>query len=182
LKTRRVLDARTTQDRAVVLEVEAAGRRVLRRPLVHHRSVHVDQVDVIGIERRDQSVAVEGTLLAQEQAPRAFLGNGILGNRVANLARLGGIVLLVALYGTIPALMNELQTISLLKAPVPGDFAIAASEALASVAFGLVVALFCFVAFFWLDARLTQRTLAVREIAEELVHDAAEKGALSDRA
>ena len=55
------------------------------------------------------------------------------------------------------------------------DFVTGLNEALVCVALGLFVALFCFVAFFWLDARLTQRTLAVRDIAEELVHDAAEK-------
>ena len=98
-----------------------------------------------------------------------------LGNRVANLARLGGVALLVGLFGTIIGLMSTLQVIEVLKAPTVNDFVVGTSESLASFALGLFVGLFCFVAFFWLDSRLTQRTLAVRDLAEELVRDAAEK-------
>ena len=98
-----------------------------------------------------------------------------LGNRVANLARLGGIALLVGLFGTIASLMSMLRVIETLQEPTVGDFVRGISEALVSAALGLFVALFCFVAFFWLDARLTSRTLAVRDLAEELVRDAAEK-------
>jgi biopolymer transport protein ExbB/TolQ len=98
-----------------------------------------------------------------------------LGNRVANLARLGGIVLLVGLFGTTTGLMSMLQVIGSLKDPTVSDFSRGTFEALVCVALGLMVALFCFVAFFWFDTRLTQRTLAVRETAEELVRDAAEK-------
>jgi len=98
-----------------------------------------------------------------------------LGNRVANLARLGGVTLLIGLFGTIVSLMNLLAVLEILKAPTVNDFVTGVNEALVCVAFGLFVALFCFVAFFWLDSRLTQRTLAVRDLAEELVRDAAEK-------
>jgi len=92
-----------------------------------------------------------------------------LGNRVANLARLGGVVLLVDLFGTTAGLMSTLQVIEILKEPTVSDFVRGILEALVCAALGLVVALFCFVAFFWLDARLTQRCLEVRDIAEELV-------------
>jgi biopolymer transport protein ExbB len=98
-----------------------------------------------------------------------------LGNRVANLARLGGLALLIGLFGTITGLMNTLRVIEILLAPTVGDFVRGISESLACVALGLLVAVFCFLAFFWLDARLTQRTLAVRDLAEELVRDAAER-------
>jgi biopolymer transport protein ExbB len=98
-----------------------------------------------------------------------------LGNRVANLARLGGVALLIGLFGTIVSLMNLLAVLEILLAPTVNDFVTGVNEALVCVAFGLFVALFCFVAFFWLDSRLTQRTLAVRDLAEELVRDAAEK-------
>ena len=97
-----------------------------------------------------------------------------LGNRVANLARLGGVALLVGVFGTTTGLMNTLFLIARLKAPVPGDFTRGIGEPLASTALGLMVALFCFVAFFWFDSRLTQRVLAVREVAEEMMRDAAE--------
>jgi biopolymer transport protein ExbB len=98
-----------------------------------------------------------------------------LGNRVANLARLGGVALIVGLFGTILGLMNTLQVIEVLKEPTVADFVTGVSESLACVALGLLVGLFCFVAFFWLDSCLTQRALAVRDLAEELVRDAAEK-------
>jgi len=101
-----------------------------------------------------------------------------LGNRVANLARLGGVVLLVDLFGTTAGLMSTLQVIEILKEPTVSDFVRGILEALVCAALGLVVALFCFVAFFWLDARLTQRCLEVRDIAEELVREAAEKAHL----
>ena len=98
-----------------------------------------------------------------------------LGNRVANLARLGGVALLVGVFGTTTALMSTLFVIAQLKAPVPRDFTLGIGESLASTALGLMVALFCFVAFFWFDSRLTQRVLAVREVAEEMMRDAAER-------
>jgi biopolymer transport protein ExbB len=98
-----------------------------------------------------------------------------LGNRVANLARLGGVVLLVGLLGTTVSLMSALEVIGVLEAPTVNDFAQGIQQALVCVVLGIGAALFSFAAFFWLDARLTQRTLAVREVAEELVRDAAEK-------
>src|SRR5262245_20870046 len=45
-----------------------------------------------------------------------------LGNRVANLARLGGVTLLVGVLGTISGLMSQFFVIARLKAPVAGDF------------------------------------------------------------
>jgi len=97
-----------------------------------------------------------------------------LGNRISNLARVGGIVLLVGLFGTTIGLMSMLAVIGELAAPTVSDFAQGIGQALSCAALGLFVALFCFVAFFWLDSRLTQRLLAVREIAEDLMRDAAE--------
>ena len=96
-----------------------------------------------------------------------------LGNRVANLARLGGSALLFGVLSTVIAVITVCSVISQLKAPVPSDFYIGLAESLCCLAFGLFIAFACFVAFFVLDARLTRRTLEVREIAEEMVHAAA---------
>jgi biopolymer transport protein ExbB len=99
-----------------------------------------------------------------------------LGNRVASLGRLGGLAVLAGLFGTTESLISMLLVIQRLKAPLVGDFARGIGEALPCTALGLLVALFSFGAFFALDAKLTRNTLAVREIAEELMRDAAEKG------
>jgi biopolymer transport protein ExbB len=98
-----------------------------------------------------------------------------LGNRVANLARFGGAVLLVGLLGTTMALIFVMLRIGQLKTPTVNDFVTGIGEALVCMALALLIALFCFACFFVLDSRLTQRTLEVREIAEELIREAASK-------
>lgn len=98
-----------------------------------------------------------------------------LGNRLANLARLGGGAVLTGLLGTSAGLLSMLQVMESLKDPTAHDFILGIGPALVCVVLGLSVALFCFATFFWFDSRLTQRTLAVRDRAEELVREAAEK-------
>ena len=151
-------------------------------------AVHAGQLDQ-GLERAVASHTLLGELVAAglylrkagldemlANVERAATKESLrLGNRVANLARLGGVALLIGVLGTTTGLMSVLFVIAQLKAPVPGDFTRGFGESLASTALGLMVALFCFVAFFWFDSRLTQRVLAVREVAEEMMRDAAER-------
>lgn len=99
-----------------------------------------------------------------------------LGNRVALLARLGGIVLLFGLLGATMAVMSMLAVVGELEKPTVTDFVRGLGPAFTCVALGILVALFCYVAFFWLDASLTRRTLAARDTAEELMREAAERG------
>src|SRR5262249_27203055 len=133
-------------------------------------AVHAGQLDQ-GLERAVASHTVLGELVAAglylrkagldemlANVERAATKESLrLGNRVANLSRLGGVALLVGVFGTTTALMNVFFVIARLKAPVPGDFTLGIGQSLASTALGLMVALFCFVAFFWFDSRLTQR-------------------------
>ena len=72
--------------------------------------------------------------------------------------------------------MSLLAVLGNLEEPTLSDFAAGVYVALVCIALGLLVAMLCFVAFFWLDSRLTQRTLAVRDLAEDLVREAAERG------
>ena len=151
-------------------------------------AVHAGQLDQ-GLERAVASHTLLGELVAAglylrragldemlANVERAATKESLrLGNRVANLARLGGVALLIGVLGTTTGLMSVFFVIAQLKAPVPGDFTRGIGESLASTALGLMVALFCFVAFFWFDSRLTQRVLAVREVAEEMMRDAAER-------
>ena len=151
-------------------------------------AVHAGQLDQ-GLERAVASHTLLGELVAAglylrkagldemlANVERAATKESLRqGNRIANLARLGGVALLIGVLGTITGLMSVLFVIAQLKAPVPGDFTRGFGESLASTALGLMVALFCFVAFFWFDSRLTQRVLAVREVAEEMMRDAAER-------
>ncbi len=98
-----------------------------------------------------------------------------LGNRIANLARIGGVAFLFGLFGTTVGLMSMLGVMGSIQSPLVNDFARGAGESLACVALGLLVALFCFVTYFWFDSKLGQRLLAVREVAEEMMHLANEK-------
>jgi biopolymer transport protein ExbB/TolQ len=96
-----------------------------------------------------------------------------LGNRVANLARWGGIVLLVGLFGTSVSIMNTMAVLAILKSPTLSDLATGVCESLVNTTLATGFALFCFVAYFVLDWKLTHGGLALREIAEEMVRDAA---------
>jgi len=98
-----------------------------------------------------------------------------LGNRVANLARLGGALILVGLLGTVMDLLSTANVLMILLEPTWSDFVIGFSEALSCTGFGLFGALLCFAAYFWLESRLVQQTLAVSEIAEELMREAARR-------
>jgi biopolymer transport protein ExbB/TolQ len=98
-----------------------------------------------------------------------------LGNRVAMLARLGGIALLVAVLGATTAVMSMLRAIGALERPAVADFVQGLAPAFTCLALGLLVALVCYVAFFWLDASLTRRVLGVRDTAEELMRETIER-------
>jgi len=63
--------------------------------------------------------------------------------------------------------------VEMLASPTLSDFVSGVGEALTCTVAGLAIALFCFVAYFALERRLVQRTLAVRETAEELMRSAA---------
>jgi biopolymer transport protein ExbB/TolQ len=93
-----------------------------------------------------------------------------LGNRIANLSRLGGSILLLGVLGTIASLINTMSIIQMLKNPQVWDFAAGIGGSLMCVGVALFVALGSYVAYFWLDSRLVRHTLLVREIAEELVY------------
>jgi len=96
------------------------------------------------------------------------------GNRVANLSRWGGAVLLIGLWGTTAGLISTMAVLSRLKDPTTSDFVTGIGESLVCVAVALLVALFCFGAFFLMDSKLTRQLLAVREIAEEMAREAVE--------
>jgi biopolymer transport protein ExbB/TolQ len=96
-----------------------------------------------------------------------------LSNRIANLGRLGVVVLLVGLLGTCLCLMNTMLVLELLAQPRISEVFSGLVEALTCTALGLAVGLPCFAAQFLLENRLARRTLDVRGIAEELMRAAA---------
>ncbi len=173
--------------RALELRPERLAPGPLQREL--EARIHRGEL-AAGLERAEASQTLLGGLVAaglylrqagldemlanvERSAAKESLG---LGNRIANLARLGGIALLGGVFGTVIGLMSMLQVIQSLQEPRVADFAQGIGQALVSTALGLAVALLCYVAFFWLDARLARCTLAVRGIAEELLREAAEQG------
>jgi biopolymer transport protein ExbB len=95
-----------------------------------------------------------------------------LSNRIANLGRLGVVVLLLGLLGTMISLMNAMLVLEQLASPKLGDFVAGIGGALTSTALGLAIALPCFVALFVLENLLARRTYAARGIAEELLREA----------
>ena len=96
-------------------------------------------------------------------------------NRIANIARLGLIILLVGVLGTVMSLVTAISVLEMLKSPTLMDIVYAVGESLICTVLGLSVALFTFIAYFVLESRLVHRTLVVREIAEELMQAAAAK-------
>jgi len=94
-------------------------------------------------------------------------------NRIANLGRLGVIVLMVGVLGTVLGLMSTMQFLAAVAEPRLSDLAAGAGESLACTALGLAIALPSFAAHFLLENRLARRSLDVREIAEELMSAAA---------
>ncbi|MSR45773.1 MAG: hypothetical protein EXS13_01680 [Planctomycetes bacterium] len=149
-------------------------------------AIHAKKIDVAAAQA-SASATLLSTLVAAGLALRAggldvMLANverataresQCLGNQVA---RLGGTVLLFGFLGTTIAVISVCTVLGSLKEPLPSDLYIGIGEALTCMAFALLVALCCFAAFFLLDGKLTRRTLAVREIAEEILHSAARAG------
>jgi len=101
-----------------------------------------------------------------------------LGNRVSNLSRIGGAVLLFGFLGTALGIMLMLRITSMTPgAPPFTDLAVGFSIAVSCVALALIAAIFCFGAFFFLDSRVTKNTIRVSEMADELQYLTAEKRA-----
>jgi biopolymer transport protein ExbB/TolQ len=94
-------------------------------------------------------------------------------NRIANLARAGVVILLVGVLGTVMGLISASQVLSVLKNPSNRDIWPFICTSLFCTAMALVIALFAFVAYFWLDSRMVQRVMQVREMAEEIAHEVA---------
>src|SRR5262249_24503829 len=98
-----------------------------------------------------------------------------LSNRIANLARLGVIIVILGVLGTVTGLVSAATVLERLQEPKANDYVAAIGESLTCTVFALAIALLCFVAYFWLDGRLVQRVVRVREIAEEMMHECAAK-------
>jgi biopolymer transport protein ExbB/TolQ len=91
------------------------------------------------------------------------------GNRVAHLARLGVLAVLIGLFGTTISLISASIALRAMKAPTLSDLAGAIGESLVCAALGLLVALLLFTGFYFLDHRLARRSLATIAIAEDLL-------------
>src|SRR5262249_42046547 len=84
-----------------------------------------------------------------------------LANRITNLARLGVVIIILGVLGTVMGLVSAAAVLELLKEPQARDFVAAIGESLTCTVFALAIALLCFVAYFWLDAKLVQRVVRV---------------------
>jgi len=105
---------------------------------------------------------------------RAALKESLLRQaRAVGIARLGTTILLLGLLGTVTGLMNMMATLARLKAPTFQDIVIGIGESLASTAIGLLFTLGCGAAYALISSRSVTRLLRVREIAEELLVEAA---------
>lgn len=93
--------------------------------------------------------------------------------RAVSLSRLGTGILLLSLLGTVLGLMNTMAVLAALKEPRVNDFVTGIGESLASTAIGLLFALGCYQAYGLISSKAVTRLLAVREIAEELLIEAA---------
>lgn len=93
--------------------------------------------------------------------------------RAVAIARLGTTILLLSLFGTVTCLMQVMSVLSVLKQPALADWTIGIGESLASTAIGLLLALICYWLYGVLSARAVTALLRVREIAEELLVEAA---------
>jgi biopolymer transport protein ExbB/TolQ len=112
--------------------------------------------------------AGEDEMLAnlERVAARESLGSG---NRIAHLVRIGVLVVLLGLLGTVLALISASAMLRRLKDPTPADFAGAIGDALGNAALGLLISALLFAGFYFLDHRLTRRSLATIGIAEDLL-------------
>ena len=91
---------------------------------------------------------------------------------IVALSRLGTTILLLALFGTVTGLMRTMAVLSGIQSPPVSLFTIGIGESLASTAIGLLLALVSYWLYGLLSARVVQRLLQVREIAEELLAEA----------
>ena len=94
--------------------------------------------------------------------------------RAAGISRMGTTILLLGLFGTVLGLMSMLAMLASLKAPLASDFCQGIGESLASAAIGLLFALACGIAYGLISRQSVTRLLRVREIAEELLVEAAQ--------
>jgi biopolymer transport protein ExbB/TolQ len=89
------------------------------------------------------------------------------------LARFGTVILMFAIFGTVLGLMSSLQVLGILKEPTVQDAVTGIRESLGCTAIGLFLSLACFGAWAMLSSRAVTALHEVREIAEELLAEAA---------
>jgi len=89
------------------------------------------------------------------------------------LARFGTVILMFAIFGTVLGLMSALEVLGILKAPTVQDAVTGIRESLGCTAIGLFLSLVCFGAWALLSSRAVTALHKVREIAEELLAEAA---------
>ena len=89
------------------------------------------------------------------------------------LARFGTVILMFSILGTVLGFMNALQVIGMLKYPTVQDYVTGIRESLGCTAIGLFLSLACFAAWALLSSRAVTALHRVREIAEELLAEAA---------
>jgi len=89
------------------------------------------------------------------------------------VSRLGTTILLLSIAGTVMGLMSTMAFVSAMKDPPGFVLLVGIGESLASTAIGLVLAILCYQLHGMLGSRSVTRLLRIREIAEELLVEAA---------
>lgn len=92
-----------------------------------------------------------------------------LHDRMRGLVRLAALTAVLGAFGTTSGLIMALNTISALKEPAPGHYAIGVAESLSSITFGLFFAAVLMAVSFLLRARATRLLARVGAQAEDLV-------------
>lgn len=99
-----------------------------------------------------------------------------LGNRIANLSRLGGTTLLFGFLGSGLGFLMLLQIAGADPDAVQaGEMLLSSAVGISPIVLSLMGAILCYGAFFVFDYTLTRRAIKVREMAEEMVYLAAER-------
>ncbi|MBL8756122.1 MAG: MotA/TolQ/ExbB proton channel family protein [Planctomycetes bacterium] len=91
----------------------------------------------------------------------------------ASLARFGTVILLFAVFGTVTGVMSALTVLESMKEPTVQLTMTGIREALGCTAIGLALSTCCFLAWSLLASRAAAGLHRVREIAEELLAEAA---------
>ena len=93
-----------------------------------------------------------------------------LGNRLANVSRLGGMVLLATGLGTANALAVTFFKMARLENLTDVDLHWNLALAFSYGMLGILAAAICYGSFFVMDHQLTKRLLRVREMADDMLH------------